>query len=113
MGGIIFEAVLIMIFIVISTVLLSGHGAFLISGYNTSSKKDREKYDEKKLCRSTGVLTLLITVMLIVLTILSALMENGKLSENDMIPFAIVFVAVIVIGVIFMIYYTNTRCFKK
>lgn len=47
MGGIIFEAVLVIVFLVISAVLLSGRGAFLISGYNTSSKKDREKYDEK------------------------------------------------------------------
>ncbi len=113
MGGIIFEAVLVIVFLVISAVLLSGRRAFLISGYNTSSKKGREKYDEKKLCRVTGVLTLLITVMLIVLTVLSALTENGKLAENDMIPFAIVFLAAIVIGVIFMIYYTNTHCFKK
>lgn len=113
MGGIIFEAVLILIFLVISVVLLSGHGAFLIAGYNTSSKKDRQKYDEKKLCRATGVLTLLITVLLIALTILSALTETGKINKSDLIPFAIVFVAAIIIGVIFMIYYTNTHCYKK
>lgn len=113
MGGIIFEAVLVIIFFIISAVLLSGRGAFLISGYNTSSKKDREKYDEKKLCRATGVLTLLITALLIALTVISALMESGKIDESDLIPFAIIFVAVIIIGVIFMIYYTNTQCYKK
>ena len=39
------------IFAVISIILLFGHGSWLISGYNTASKEEKEKYDEKKLCR--------------------------------------------------------------
>ena len=39
---------------VISVILISGHGGFLISGYNTASKKEKEKYNEKKLCKITG-----------------------------------------------------------
>ena len=35
------------IFAVISIILLSGHGSWLISGYNTASKEEKEKYDEK------------------------------------------------------------------
>ena len=38
----------------ISLLLLSGHGSWLIAGYNTASKKEKEKYDEKKLCRVMG-----------------------------------------------------------
>ena len=34
----------------ISLLLLSGRGSWLIAGYNTASKKEKEKYDEKKLC---------------------------------------------------------------
>ena len=42
------------IFTVLSIVLLSGHGSWFISGYNTASKEEKEKYDEKKLCRTMG-----------------------------------------------------------
>lgn len=41
------EWILTIICAVMSVVLLSGHGAFLIAGYNTSSKADKAKYDEK------------------------------------------------------------------
>lgn len=113
MGGLILEGIITIIFLIISAVLLSGHGAFLISGYNTSTKKEKAKYDEKKLCRATGVLTLIITVLLVVMTVLSYLVETGKIAENDLIPFIIIFAAVIIIAVGFMLYYTNTQCFKK
>ena len=35
------------IFAVLSIVLLSGHGSWLISGYNTASKEEKAKYNEK------------------------------------------------------------------
>ena len=34
-----------------SIVLLTGRGAGLIAGYNTASKSEKSKYDEKKLCQ--------------------------------------------------------------
>ena len=37
--------------IALGVIFLFGKGAFLISGYNTSSKAEKEKLDEKKLCR--------------------------------------------------------------
>ena len=36
------------IFAVLSIILLSGHGSWFISGYNTASNEEKEKYDEKK-----------------------------------------------------------------
>ena len=36
------------IFAVLSIVLISGHGSWLISGYNTASKEEKAKYNEKK-----------------------------------------------------------------
>ena len=39
---------------VLSVVLLMGKGSFLVAGYNTASKKEKEKYDVKKLCRVVG-----------------------------------------------------------
>ncbi len=43
------------IFALMSIVLFTGRGANLIAGYNTASKEEKSKYDEKKLCRVTGV----------------------------------------------------------
>ena len=40
------------IFAVLSVVLISGHGSWLISGYNTASKEEKAKYNEKKLCNN-------------------------------------------------------------
>ena len=46
--------------IIIGIVLCCGKGAFLIAGYNTASPKEKASYDEKALCRATGVLVLVI-----------------------------------------------------
>ena len=35
---------------IISIVLISGHGSWFVSGYNTAQKKKKEKYDAEKLC---------------------------------------------------------------
>ena len=39
---------------ILTVVLLMGKGSFLIAGYNTSSKEEKQEYDEKKLCRVVG-----------------------------------------------------------
>ena len=35
-------------------IFLNGKGAFLIAGYNTTSKAEKQKTDEKKLCSFMG-----------------------------------------------------------
>lgn len=40
----------IALFLVLGVVFSSGKGAFLIAGYNTASKAEKEQIDEKKLC---------------------------------------------------------------
>ena len=39
---------------ILSMILLSGRGGFLVAGYNTASKEEKAKYNEKKLCRTVG-----------------------------------------------------------
>ncbi len=39
------------LFLILGIVLWRGKGAWLIAGYNTSSKEEKAKYDEKALCR--------------------------------------------------------------
>lgn len=46
--------IVFVVLVTISAVLLSGHGANLIAGYNTAPRKVKEKYDEKKLGRVIG-----------------------------------------------------------
>ena len=48
--------VVIVLFTVLSVFLLMGKGAWFIAGYNTASEKDKQKYDEKKLCRVTVIM---------------------------------------------------------
>ena len=40
--------------VVLGLVFFRGKGAFLIAGYNTASKEEKAKYDEKALCRFMG-----------------------------------------------------------
>lgn len=42
------------IFFVIAVVLINGRGSGLIAGYNDLSKKEKEKYNEQKLCKVIG-----------------------------------------------------------
>ena len=55
------------IFAVLSIVLISGHGSWLISGYNTASKEEKAKYDEKKLCRTMGIGMSVIAILLLIM----------------------------------------------
>lgn len=41
----------IALFLVLGLAFKRGKGAFLIAGYNTASATEKEKIDEKKLCR--------------------------------------------------------------
>ena len=43
------------IFVALAVTFFTGHGSSLIAGYNTASKEEKAKYDEKKLCRTFGV----------------------------------------------------------
>lgn len=54
------------IFVVLSIVLLSGHGGNLIAGYNTAGKEEKNQYDEKKLCRVVGAGMLVITILILI-----------------------------------------------
>jgi hypothetical protein len=47
--------ILVILFLAITIYLISGRGGWLVAGYNTSSKEEKVKYNEKKLCRGLGV----------------------------------------------------------
>ena len=79
------------IFAVLSIVLISGHGSWLISGYNTASKEEKAKYNEKKLCRTMGIGMSVIAILLLIMgvfeNILPAFFVNFYYAFSVIIPF--------------------------
>lgn len=95
--------VIIVLLAVISIILISGHGSGLIAGYNTASKKEKEKYDAKKLCRVTGIGMGIITLFVLFTEIFEDQLPAG---------FAYVLLFVIIIDVVVMMILCNTICRK-
>ena len=91
---------IVALFVVLGIVFSLGKGAFLISGYNTSSKEEKAKYDEKALCKFMGK-TMFMLAFSVFLWGLSTLL-------NQHVIFVIGFI--LFIGtVIFLLIYTNTN----
>ena len=95
--------IVFVIFAVLSIVLLSGHGSWVISGYNTASEEEKEKYDEKKLCRTMGVGMSVIAVLILIM----GLFEN-------VLPAFFIYIAlgIILVNVVVIIILGNTLCRK-
>ena len=87
----------------LAVTFLSGRGSWLIAGYNTSSKKEKEKYDEKKLCRVMGW-------GMAVIAILTLIMAAGC----QVLPaaFSDLYGAVVLIDCLVMIVLGNAICKK-
>ena len=69
--------VVIILLAVLSAVLLSGRGSFLIAGYNTASAKEKAKYDAKRLCRVTGAGMAVMTALLVAMALLEDVLPAG------------------------------------
>lgn len=100
MVGSIITLVIALIFLVLSIVLFCGKGGWLIAGYNTMDDKEKQKYDEKKLCKAAGFVCLVCSIMLLVMSYLGYKVDAGLMDENKMIPFVIVFVVVLVVSIV-------------
>lgn len=96
--------VLFLIFLAISIILLSGHGSWFISGYNTASKEEKAKYDEKKLCRTTGFGMAVITVLILVMGLFEDVLPAG---------FAYISCGIVVFDCLMIIIAIHTICKKK
>ena len=96
-------AVVILIAI-LSAALLSGHGSWLIAGYNTASEKEREKYDKKKLCRTVGAGLAVADVIILIMELFENVLPASFAGIAAMLIFADCFV-MIILG--------NTICKKK
>jgi len=83
---------------ILSIILLSGRGSWLIAGYNTMSKQQQNKYDRKKLTSATGMILLIVSI---------AILALGFSLINT-----IVFIIIVFASVIITIIYMNKCCLK-
>ena len=91
------------IFAIWSLVLLSGHGAASIAGFNTMTEDEKKTIDEKKLCFVMGISMLISTLVLFFMAILSPNITNTT---------AIIAGSIITIDLVVTIYIANTKCKK-
>ena len=84
-------------------VLLSGHGAASIAGYNTMTEDEKKTIDEKKLCFVMGISMLISTLVLFFMAILSPNITNTT---------AIIAGSIIAIDAAVTVYIANTKCKK-
>ncbi len=61
---------------IIGGVLLSGRGAFLISGFNTLPKQEQQKWNQVTMCRFVGIL--LLTFMFLLTASIAVLLFLGS-----------------------------------
>lgn len=59
----------VIIFIILTMIYLSGKGAGLVAGFNTFSTEKQKQFDRKKVSRSVGILFLLVDIATIALVL--------------------------------------------
>ena len=94
----------VIVIAILSAALLSGHGSWLIAGYNTASEKEREKYDKKKLCRTVGAGLAVVDVIILIMELLENVLPASFAGIAAMLIFTDCLVMVIL---------GNTICRKK
>lgn len=104
--------ILALLFMVLSIFLFNGKGKWLIAGYNTASKEEQEKYDGKKIGKAAGFICLVCSVLLCITAYLGYRVDSGIMKEESMLPFALIYVIVILITIIAAIKYMNTKAKK-
>ena len=63
----IIHGIFVGLFLLLGLIFFNGKGPFLIAGYNTASKAEKEKIDEKKLCGYVGKLMFAFAVCFLIL----------------------------------------------
>ena len=86
-----------------SIMLLSGHGSWFISGYNIAPKEEKAKYDEKKLCRTTGFGMAVIAILILVM---------GLFEDVLLASFAYISIGVVGVDCLVIIILSHTICKK-
>ncbi len=92
------------IFTIISVMLLSGRGSWFISGYNMASSQEKARYNEKKLCRTTGAGMAVIAALILFM---------GLFEEKLPAGFAMAALGIITTDCLVIIILSHTICKKQ
>lgn len=93
------KILMIALFVLLGIMLSLGKWSFLIAGFNTMSKEEKEKYDSSSLCKFMGKFMFIIAFC-ITLFVLS-----------DVFTMKILFnigITILIVSIIFVIIYANT-----
>ena len=94
---------------ILGVIIRFGKASWLISGYNTSSKYEKEKYDETALCKFVG--NLLFGIAIIFLFIAAATVLNSEYLTTIVIIGVLLEVVLVISAIIYM--NTGNRFKKK
>ncbi|MCM1097571.1 MAG: DUF3784 domain-containing protein [Ruminococcus flavefaciens] len=101
----IFHSIIVGLFIALGILFSCGKGAFLVAGYNTSSKEEKSHTDEKLLLRFMGKLMFLLAGCWLVIALASGF---------HIISLHIIGIVLVVIAIAGAVVYANTgNRFKK
>ncbi|GAB6109823.1 DUF3784 domain-containing protein [Fusibacter bizertensis] len=103
------EWIVLGIFVIITIVLLSGKGGWLIAGYNTMSAEEKAQYDARKLSKSVGVLFLFIDIEILI----GSLVMNSSYGIKNETFAGLIFAGIIAITVIIGIILLNRNTHSK
>ncbi len=92
--------IIALLFLTAGLFLLCGKGKWLIAGYNTLSKEEMKKYNEKKVCRAAGVICIVCCVFLCSVAYMGYNIDSGMMSETDMLIPTFILLAVLIAAVI-------------
>ncbi|MGD6804636.1 DUF3784 domain-containing protein [Rossellomorea vietnamensis] len=93
------------LFVILGIFLINGKGAFLIAGYNTLPKEEKEKYDTEALCKFMGKMMFALSFSISLWALSEALDMQWLFIAGMVLFMALIF---------FMLVYINTGSrFKK
>ncbi|MDG5789231.1 DUF3784 domain-containing protein [Evansella sp. AB-P1] len=90
---------IIILFFILAIILYNGKGAFLIAGYNTLPKEEKEKYDTAALAKFMGK-SMFVLTFCITLWFLSQLFVVAWLFSLGLVGF--------IVTILFILIYANT-----
>lgn len=93
------KVAIIILFILIGVMLSLGKWSFLIAGFNTMSKEEKENYDVVSLCKFMGKFMFMIAFCISLCVLSDILMMKVLLSIGTIL---------ITVSVIFVVIYVNT-----
>lgn len=105
--------IMALLFLILSIILFYGKGQWLIAGFNTMSEQEKKQYDARKLCRAVSAVCLVCSVMLLVMAYLGHQVDRGLMEEKNMLVFAIVFIAVILVSIIVAGIYIDKKAKRR